>query len=100
MDLDLALRVDEPQHPTKSSNAGEKASYERWERSNRLSLMLIKSHFVKSDKALASTPMKRLLGMKYGHAKGVREHIMEMRGDIATQLKSLEIEISEPFLVH
>ncbi|XP_042460109.1 uncharacterized protein LOC122043553 [Zingiber officinale] len=124
MDLDLALRVNGPQHPTESSNTGEKASYERWERSNRLSLMLSKSHvnksirgsipdcekvadfmktieeqFVKSDKALASTRIKRLSGMKYGYVKGVSEHIMEMQG-IAAQLKSLEIEISESFLVH
>ena len=37
--------------------------------------------------------------MKFNGTKGVREHIMEMR-DIATQLKSLEIEMSESFLIH
>ena len=31
--------------------------------------------------------------------KGVREHIMKMR-DIAAQLKKLEVNISESFLVH
>ena len=31
--------------------------------------------------------------------KGVREHIMKMR-DIAAQLKNLEVEMSESFLVH
>ncbi|KAK9232999.1 hypothetical protein WN943_023248 [Citrus x changshan-huyou] len=36
---------------------------------------------------------------KFTGTKGVREHIMEMR-DIAARLKSLEIEISESFLVH
>ncbi|GAV60642.1 UBN2_2 domain-containing protein [Cephalotus follicularis] len=118
MDIDLALRVDEPPIPTKLSAPNEKAAYERWERSNRLSLMFIKSHvtksirgsipdcdkiadymksveeqFVRSDKALASTLMKKLSGIRFDNSKSVREHIMEMR-DIAAQLKSLEVEIS------
>ncbi|XP_028098102.1 uncharacterized protein LOC114297825 [Camellia sinensis] len=124
MDLDLALRVDEPPIPTESSTLTERASYERWERSNRLSLMLIKSHiskgirgsipdcnkvkvfmkaiekqFVTFDKALANTLMKKLLGMRLKGSKGVREHIIEMQ-DIVAQLKTLEIEIFESFLVH
>ena len=52
-----------------------------------------------SDKALASTLMSKMCFMKFNGTKGVREHIMEMR-DITTQLKSLEIEMSESFLVH
>ena len=47
MDLDLALRVDEPPIPTETSEQTEVATYERWERSNCLSLMLIKSHISK-----------------------------------------------------
>ncbi|KAL0374275.1 UNVERIFIED_CONTAM: Retrovirus-related Pol polyprotein from transposon TNT 1-94, partial [Sesamum radiatum] len=124
MDLDLVFRVDEPAIPTDSSTPTEKASYKQWERSNRLSLMLIKKHiskgirgsirectkvkdflkaiedqYVRSDKALASTLMKRLSDMKYNGSGSVREHIMQMR-DIAAQLKPLEVDISEPFLVH
>ncbi|KAF7150240.1 hypothetical protein RHSIM_Rhsim02G0027700 [Rhododendron simsii] len=101
-----------------------RVAYEQWDRSNRLSLMLIKSHihkgirgsipdcdkakdfmkaieeqFVSSDKALASTLMKKLSGMRHNSSKSVRGHIMEMR-DIAAQLRALEIEISESFLVH
>ena len=44
MDLDLALRVDEPPEPTDESSAAEKSAYDKWERSNRLSLMLMKSY--------------------------------------------------------
>ncbi|XP_028108052.1 uncharacterized protein LOC114306929 [Camellia sinensis] len=124
MDLDLALHVVEPPEPTIESSAAEKSSYNKWERSNRLSLMLIKSHisqnikgsippfdkvknyiraieeqFVSSDKALASTLMNELSGMKHNNSKSMREHIMKMR-DIAAHLKSLEIEISESFLVN
>ena len=48
MNLDLALHVDEPLVPTKSSTQTKKESYEHWERSNRLSLMFIKSSIGKS----------------------------------------------------
>lgn len=57
----------------------------------------IEEQFVSSDKALASTLMNKLSGMKHNNPRSVREHIMEMR-DIAARLKSLEIEISESFL--
>ncbi|KAL0328122.1 UNVERIFIED_CONTAM: hypothetical protein Scaly_2244800 [Sesamum calycinum] len=124
VDLDLAIHVDKPPIPTDSSTPIEKASYELWERSNGLSLMLIKKHiskgirgsipeytkvkdflkaiedqYVHSDKALASTLMKRLSDVKYNGSRSVREHMMHMR-DIAAQLKPLEVDISESFLVH
>ncbi|KAL5731122.1 hypothetical protein ACHQM5_003880 [Ranunculus cassubicifolius] len=124
MDLDLALRVDEPPALTETSTVAEKNYYEQWERSNRLSIILIQSHmkknirgsipkvdkvkdylkaveeqFARSEKALASTLLNKLSSMKYYGDKGVREHIMEMR-DISTELKSLEMEISDSFLVH
>ncbi|XP_059639071.1 uncharacterized protein LOC132281379 [Cornus florida] len=123
MDIDLALRVDEPPIPTESSTLSERASYERCERSNRLSICLIKCYigknirssipectkakenmtaieqqFVSSDKALISTLMTKLSSMKHMGDKGVREHIMEMR-DIAAQMNSLEFTFSETFLV-
>ncbi|XP_070050294.1 uncharacterized protein [Nicotiana tomentosiformis] len=49
-DLDLALHVEEPPIPTESSTLEAKANYERWERSNRLSLMLTKAHIRQSIK--------------------------------------------------
>ena len=124
MDLDLALRVDEPPILTESSAPNDKLDYEWWERSNRLSLMFIKSHinknirgsipecnkvkdfmkaieeqFIRSNKALASILMKRFSSKTFDYSKNVCEHIMEMR-DMVAQLKSLEVEISESFLVH
>ncbi|KAL0307710.1 UNVERIFIED_CONTAM: Retrovirus-related Pol polyprotein from transposon TNT 1-94, partial [Sesamum angustifolium] len=62
-------------------------------------LKAIEDQYVRSDKALASTLMKRLSDVKYNGSRSVREHIMHMR-DIAAQLKPLEVDISEPFLVH
>ncbi|GAV80647.1 UBN2_2 domain-containing protein, partial [Cephalotus follicularis] len=52
-----------------------------------------------SDKALARTIMKKLSGIMFDNSKSVLQHIMEIR-DIAAQLKSLEVEISESFIVH
>ncbi|KAL0297691.1 UNVERIFIED_CONTAM: Retrovirus-related Pol polyprotein from transposon TNT 1-94 [Sesamum radiatum] len=88
MDLDLAFRVDEPLIPTDSKCTKVKDF-----------LKAIEDQYVRSDKALASTLMKRLSDVKYNGSRSVREHIMHMR-DIAAQLKPLEVDISEPFLVH
>jgi hypothetical protein len=62
-------------------------------------LKAIEEQFVSFDKALASTLMNKLSIMKHNKSRSMREHIMEIR-DIAAQLKSLEIEISESFVVH
>ncbi|GAV66175.1 UBN2_2 domain-containing protein [Cephalotus follicularis] len=110
----MALCVDEPLIPKELSMQNETVAYE--------SLMLIKSHisksimgsipdcdkvadymkfveeqFVRSDKTLASTLMRKLSGIRFDNFKSVCKHIMEMR-DIAAQLKSLEVEMSNSFL--
>jgi len=51
MDLDLALRIEQPPTPMTSSTPEEIRNHEKWDRSNRMSLMIIKlmrfeqSHF-------------------------------------------------------
>ncbi|PKI41925.1 hypothetical protein CRG98_037675 [Punica granatum] len=124
MDLDSVLREEEPLAPTDTDAPEVKEKYEWREKSNRLSLMLMKSRvsksirgvvgevtktkdflkaikeqFAKSGKALASTLMKRLTSKTFNSSKGVRAHITEM-SDLAAQLKTLKIDIFEPFLVH
>ena len=42
MDLDLALRVDSPAPVTDLSTSDQKREFERWERSNRMCMMIIK----------------------------------------------------------
>nr|GFB10221.1 zinc finger, CCHC-type [Tanacetum cinerariifolium] len=59
----------------------------------------IEAQFASSDKAMASTLMKKLSNMTLDKIKGVREHIMKIR-DIASKLFALKVEISESFLVH
>ena len=123
MDIDYAIKKDKPTI-TNTSITVEKALYEQWERSNRLSLMFIKTkisdgirdsvdqhdnvkallkaideQFVTSDKAFANTLIMKFSSLRLTNVSGVRERIMQMR-DIATQLKTFEVEMSDSFLVH
>ncbi|KAL5832818.1 hypothetical protein ACOSQ3_016492 [Xanthoceras sorbifolium] len=43
MDIDYAIRKDKPPAITDTSSAADIALYEKWERSNRLSVMFIKT---------------------------------------------------------
>ncbi|RVW95334.1 Retrovirus-related Pol polyprotein from transposon TNT 1-94 [Vitis vinifera] len=124
MDIDYAIRKDEPHKITDTSTPEQILLYECWEKSNRLNVMYIKTkisagirgsieqhenvrellkaideQFVTSDKALASTLIMKSTSLKLTTIRGVHEHIMEMR-DIVAQLKKLEVEMSESFLVH
>ena len=42
MDLDLALRIGQPAAPTDKNSPEKKWDFERWDRSNRMSLMIVK----------------------------------------------------------
>ncbi|KAL5740481.1 hypothetical protein ACOSQ2_029661 [Xanthoceras sorbifolium] len=124
MDINYAIRKDKPPAITGISSAADIALYEKWEQSNRLSVMFIKTkisdsirgsvdqldnvrdllkgideQFVTSAKILASTLIMKLSSQKLTSVKGVREHIMQMR-IITAKLKKLEIDIFESFLVH
>ena len=108
MDIDYAIRKDKPTIIDTSTTA-EKALYEQWERSNRLSLMFIKTkisygirgfvdqhdnvkallmdideQFVTLDKALASTLIMKFSSLRLNDVSGVREHIMQMREHCGT----------------
>ena len=62
-------------------------------------LKAIDEQFVTSDKALAHTLIMKFSSLRLTKVSGVQEHIMQMR-DIATQLKTLEVEMFDSFLVH
>ena len=104
MDIDYDIRKDEPHKITDTSTPGEILLYKRWEKSNRLSVMYIKTkisagirgsieqhenvceflkaideQFVTSDKSLASTLIMKFTSLKLTSIRDVREHIMEMR---------------------
>ncbi|RVW36520.1 Retrovirus-related Pol polyprotein from transposon TNT 1-94 [Vitis vinifera] len=79
-------------------SASIRGSIEQHENVREL-LKAIDEQFVTLDKALASTLIMKFTSLKLTGIKGVREHIMEMK-DIVAQLKKLEVEMSESFLVH
>ncbi|VFQ66006.1 unnamed protein product, partial [Cuscuta campestris] len=124
LDFDYALREPAPPALTDKSTAEDKIVHERWERCNRMALMLIKNsisiiirgaipdssnaktylvsveeQFKATSKAHASTLILKMVTTKYDGNSGIREHIM-MMNDMARKLKGLDMEISEGFLVH
>ena len=65
----------------------------------RVLLKSIDEQFETTNKALASTLIMKFSSLRLTSVRGVREHIIKMR-DITAQLKNLEVEMSESFLVH
>ena len=65
----------------------------------RALLKSIDEQFKTSNKALASTLIKKFSSLKLTNVRGVREHIIKIR-NMAAQLKNLETENFESFLVH
>ncbi|RVW25654.1 Retrovirus-related Pol polyprotein from transposon TNT 1-94 [Vitis vinifera] len=82
LDLDMALREDEPPKPTNESTEAMRAHYAKWERSNRLSLISIKRSIV-----------EHLLG-------GIPESNNAKEFLVTTRLKALDIPIPDKFIVH
>ncbi|XP_074304695.1 uncharacterized protein LOC141639478 [Silene latifolia] len=124
MDLDLALRDERPAALTATSTSDAKRDMEKWERSNRMSLMIMKraipesfrgtmseednakkflveleKRFVKNEKSETSTLLTSLVSMRYKATGNIREYIMEM-SHIASKLKALKLDLSEDLLVH
>ena len=123
MDIDYAIRKEKPTIIDTNTTA-EKALYEQWEQSNHFSLMFINTkisnsirgsvdqhdnvkallkaideQFVTSNKTLANTLIMKFSFLRLTDVNGVRKHITQMR-DIVAQLKTLEVEMSDSFLVH
>ncbi|XP_040377068.1 uncharacterized protein LOC121053580 isoform X2 [Oryza brachyantha] len=136
LENDLALREDPPVEPKLADFMDEndeeytnlKWAYDEkwpaWEKSNRVSLMYIKSNISPSiiggiadfdnvktylaniesnykacTKTYASTLIMKMGSSVYDGKKDIRQHIMEM-SHMAHQLKTMDMEISEAYLVH
>ena len=103
MDIDYALRKDGPPAITYESSPAVVALYERWEQSNRLSVMFIKTKIlagirdfvdqhekvrdllkaiddqvITSDKTLTSNLIMKFFSLRLTSLKGVREYMMQM----------------------
>ena len=124
MDLDLALRVERPASLTDVSTSDQKKDFEKWERSNRMCLMIMKQsipetfrgdmsnetdakgfladlekRFARNEKAETSTLLSSLVSMRYKGKGNIREYIMEM-SNLASKLRALNLTLSEDLLVH
>ena len=102
IDLNLALRIKQHASLTAKNSSNERKNFEKWEHSNRMSLMTIKrgiseafrgavsdeitlvkdflveieKRFAKNDKAETSTHLASLISMKYKGKENIREYIM------------------------
>ncbi|CAH9133831.1 unnamed protein product [Cuscuta epithymum] len=124
LDLNLALRTEKPATVKDTSTLDEKREMERWERSNRMSLMIMKrailesfrgtmsdeadakpflaeleKRFAKKEKAEISTLLSTLVSMKYKGKGNIREYIWEM-SHIASKLSALKLILPEELLVY
>ena len=121
LDLDLALRMERPTSTPENPN---EVKIEKWDRSNRMSLMImkrsipeafrgsiteskdakkfleeIKQIFAKNEKTETSNLLATLISMRYKGKGNIREYIMEM-SNLAGKLKALKLQLSEDLLVH
>ena len=125
MNLDLVLRVARPSNPIDQNFFTEKIEMERWDSSNRMSLMVVKcailetfrgtmfdkvttakefleeieKQFAKNEKAETRTLLANLISMRYKDKGNIREYIMQM-SHLASKLKEIRLELSKDFLMH
>ncbi|KAL8143958.1 hypothetical protein V2J09_016990, partial [Rumex salicifolius] len=126
MALDLAILTDEgPSAITEESSEVEKARYESWERSNRLSLSLMRMTMAESvkpsmpktdnarefmrkikecsqsdlaDKSIVGSLMSELTTKKFDWSQPIHDHVTHM-SNLAAKLTTLGMEVHERFLV-
>ncbi|KAL0396299.1 UNVERIFIED_CONTAM: hypothetical protein Scaly_0078300 [Sesamum calycinum] len=125
MDLDLALREDSPPALTNKSTSEQKRERERWEKSNRMCVMIMKKsipeafrgtmsetltkakdflehtekRFVKNEKVEIGILLTSLISKRYTGKGNIREYIMEM-SHLASKLKALKLDLSKDLLVY
>ena len=123
MDLDLALRKDQPPALTEESSTEDKRNFELWEKSNRMSVMIMKRSipevmrgslpneknakdflaaleklYLKNEKGEMISTLGKLISMRYSGKGNIREHILQM-SHLAGKLKEFKLEINEDLLV-
>ena len=119
------LRVSSLAPLTVESFFNEKRNIERWEKSNRMCLLIIKkvipeafrstisemikttkefleeikNRFAKNEKFETSTLLENLISMRYKGNGNIGEYIMEM-SHLASKLRAHKLDLSEDLLVH
>lgn len=102
MDIDIALRENEPPKPIESSTSAQKTKNAKWERTNHMFLMIMQrsiseivigalpktdsareffdaigKKYMSSDKAKIEELLDRLMGMKFDNVGDVRTYVMK-----------------------
>ncbi|CAA7053517.1 unnamed protein product [Microthlaspi erraticum] len=126
MALDSAILTDdEPAAIIEESSEAEKSRFERWERSNRLSLNLMRMTMAESikpsmpktekareflqkikecsqsdlaDKSIVGSLMNELTTRKFDWSQPIHDHVTHM-SNLAAKLSTLGMEVNEHFLV-
>uniref|UniRef100_A0A2N9EFV4 Retrovirus-related Pol polyprotein from transposon TNT 1-94-like beta-barrel domain-containing protein n=1 Tax=Fagus sylvatica TaxID=28930 RepID=A0A2N9EFV4_FAGSY len=123
MRLDLALEVNKSDAITSQSSVGAKAYFNKWVKSNKLCMMIMRlsmdktiknsipqcdnandylaavsKKFVVFDKAEKSNYMRLLTTTTYDGTTGVREHVMRMT-NLAMRLRDMKVDIPNSYLV-
>lgn len=121
IELDLALREPRPAELTPDSTADQKRELAQWDRSNRLSLMIMKSYipdaflgslsseanarsflekleqnFTHSETAEVMILLRKFVGMRY-KGSGIREYVLEM-SSIAAKMKGFGLDFTDRML--
>ena len=124
MDLDYAIRTEQPPTLTNDSITKQMTNFEKWEFSNCMSLMIMKHFipdtikgamfeeknaksflsqiadwFVGSKKVETSNILSKLVSMWYKGKENIREYIMEMF-NLVNRLRTVKLELSNDILVH
>ncbi|XP_050142317.1 uncharacterized protein LOC126618330 [Malus sylvestris] len=117
MDMDLALTTEEPPGPTDDSTSSQRFKYEKWHKSNRISLLIIKRSMtdVVRGAFIDATNAKDFLKsieQKYKESPETETDATNTKVFLkfieqkykespkTKQLKALEVPISENFIVH
>ncbi|CAL0309991.1 unnamed protein product [Lupinus luteus] len=125
LELDLAIIMDNEPTITETSSEADKTLYEAWERSNRLSLSLMKmsiSDNVKSsmpktknarefmrmikeysqsnitDKSVVGNLMTELTTKKFDWSQPIHDHVTSM-ANLTAKMKGMGMEVTKAFLV-
>ncbi|KAA8535672.1 hypothetical protein F0562_030675 [Nyssa sinensis] len=123
IDIDYAIRKDEPPTVTNTSTEAEISLYEHWEQSNRLSVMFIKTkisagicglvdhhtkvrdllkaideEFVTSDKALASTLIMKFCSTRLDTVRGNQPSTSSNGLIVVHNTPSVQIGVEQPII--
>ncbi|RDX93482.1 hypothetical protein CR513_24252, partial [Mucuna pruriens] len=113
MNINFAIRKDELLDIIETRTSCAIGLYEKWERSNHLSVMFIKTKsqnarkfleeieqfFDKKEKVKTSNFLAKFISMKYKDKENIMEYIMEM-SNLISKLKSLKLKLGKDLLMH